>query len=136
MPLNYRSKILASFFLILLGALIMFILQYFQNTPAPPSGEYYYSKLLRLNFTCIAILLYTITGFTIGYYFQLNCFIVGISLIGIFPITSIIESTIYPGSHNLIPFEFAVFFVYGLPAIIAAFAGKWLFEKSYKRKLP
>ena len=129
MPLNYRSKILASFFLILLGALIMFILQYFQNTHAPPSGEYYYSKLLRLNFTCIAILLYTITGFTIGYFFQINYFLVGLCLTGIFPITSIIESTIYPGSHNLIPFEFAVFFVYSLPSTFAALTGKWLHKK-------
>ena len=113
----------------------MLILQYFQNIPTPPSGEYYYSKLLRLNFTWIAILLYSIAGFTIGYLFQINCFQVGLSLIGIFPITSIIESIIYPGSHNLIPFEFAVFFVYGLPAIIAAFIGINIYKKLNNRTL-
>ena len=104
----------------------MYIVQQFQHIPAPPTGEYYYSKLLRLNFTWIAVLLYSITGFAIGYFLQINYFLVGLCLTGIFPITSIIESIIYPGSHNLIPFEFAVFFVYSLPSIIAALAGKWL----------
>jgi Na+-driven multidrug efflux pump len=40
-----------------------------------------------------------------------------------------IEATIYRGSHNLIPFEFAIFFAYGLPAIIAEFVGKKVYQK-------
>ena len=123
------NKLVASLLLVLLGTLIMCLMICMQRLPSPPIGEYHYSILLRSNFTWKAILLYTIAGFTIGYYFQSNCFLVGICLIGIFPITSIIESTIYPGSHNLIPFEFAVFFVYSLPSTFAALAGKWLHKK-------
>lgn len=123
------NKLVSSLLVALLGTLIICIMIYMQGLPTPPIGEYHYSILLRTNFTWIAILFYTIAGFTIGYYYQLNCFLTGISLIGIFPITSIIESTIYPGSHNLIPFEFAVFFVYGLPSTLAAFVGRWLHKK-------
>ena len=122
-------KLIAALLLILFGILIITSLIYFQGISVPPPGEYHYSTLIRLNFSRLAIIIYSITGFTIGYFFQLNCFLVGLSLIGIFPITSIIESTIYPGSHNLIPFEFAVFFAYGIPAIITAFIGKRVYLK-------
>ena len=124
--------IITSFSLILLGTLILFLLISIQGIAVPTTGEYHYSQLLRMNFTWIAIVTYTITGFTVGYFFQLNCFLIGLSLIGIFPITSLIESTIYPGSHNLIPFEFFVFFIYSLPATIAAFAGRWLYQNTNK----
>lgn len=122
-------KLISAMLLILLGTLIMISLLYFQGIPSPTPGEYYYSLQLRQNFTWIAIVIYSITGFIVGYFLELNCFLIGLCLISIFPITSMIEATIYRGSHNLIPFEFAVFFAYGLPAIIAAFVGKKVYQK-------
>ena len=117
-------KLISAILLILFGSLIMISLLYFQGIPTPPPGEYHYSMLLRQNFTLAAIVIYSIAGFILGYFLELNCFLIGLSLISIFPITSMVEATIYRGSHNLIPFEFAVFFAYGLPATIAAFIGK------------
>lgn len=113
----------------LLGALIMAALILMQGIPSPAPGEYKYSQMLRNNFTWIALVAHLLAGFVLGYRYQVNPLLVGICLISIFPITAILESTYYRGSHNLIPFEFIVYFIYSLPAASAAFIGKWLNER-------
>jgi hypothetical protein len=126
---NYFSKLISTALIVLLGALIMAVMIFLQGKPFPDPGEYHYSGLLRRNFTGMAVFFFVVAGFALGYRFKYNPFHVGISLIGIFPITAIIEATYYPGSHNLIPFEFIIYFLYATPAVIAAFLGKWLFKR-------
>lgn len=89
---------------------------------------------LRHNYTLLAKALFIITGFAAGYVYKLNPWLVGICLISIFPLTSIIEGTVYQGSHNLIPFEFMIHFLFALPSIIAAFIGRFIFRQIAKRK--
>lgn len=122
------------FFLVIIGLLIILLCSLFQDVPAPTRGEYYYSTFLRHNYTLLARALFIITGFVAGYVYKLNPWLVGICLILIFPITSIIEGTIYPGSHNLIPIEFAFHLWSALPSIIAAFVGRFMPTQIAKRK--
>jgi hypothetical protein len=131
--MNFWSKLVSTGLIVFLGALIMVAVIFMQGKPFPGPGEYHYSQLLRSNFTWVAICSYLVAGVALGYRFQYNAFRVGISLIGIFPITSVIEATFYPGSHNLIPFEFLVYFLYALPAVAGAFAGTWLFKLRHSR---
>ena len=122
-------KIIPTLLMIILGAAIMFVLSLLQGKPNPPAGEYHYSNILRENHTWIAITVQSIVGLALGYFYRFNPFRIGLSLIAIFPITALIEATIYRGSHNLIPFELIIHFGYGLPAVAAGFAGKLLSKK-------
>jgi hypothetical protein len=79
--------------------------------PSEGNGEYYYSYFFRLNFTLIARIIFFIIGLGAGYFFKLNPWLAGTCLILIFPATSLLEATIYKGSHNLLGFEF-VFLVH------------------------
>lgn len=115
-----------------IGFLLLLLCNTVQHTPSPAPGEYHYSNLLRNNFKLLAIILFTATGLATGYFFRLNAWLTGFGLILIFPLTAIIEGTVYKGSHNLIPFEMVIFAVYALPAIAAAFAGKLLAQKINK----
>jgi hypothetical protein len=123
------QKIIPTLLMIILGAAIMFVLSLLQGKPNPPEGEYHYSNILRENHTWISITVQSIAGLALGYFYRFNPFLIGICLIAIFPITALIEATIYRGSHNLIPFELIIHFVYGLPAVAAGFAGKLLSKK-------
>lgn len=112
------------------GIIILFSCNLFKQQIAV-EGEYHYSQLLRSNYlTFPAIMLFVITGFLVGYFWQLNPWFTGLSLYFVFPMVSLIEATIYKGSHNLIPFEFVIFFGFSLPAIIAAYLGKFVYQKS------
>mgnify|MGYP003328345726 CR=1 FL=1 len=118
-----NPKILPVSLALVLGIAIMAMVTLVQHAPAPPEGEYHWSKLLQNNFGWLAVLLQVAAGFALGYYFRLNAFVTGLCLIAIFPITSTVEATVHRGSHNLIPVEIAMHLAYALPAAIAAFAG-------------
>ena len=132
--MNFWAKLISTLLIVLLGAMIMVALIYLQGKPFPDPGEYHYSRLLRNNFTGMAVGFYVVAAFALGIRFRYNPFRVGISLIGIFPITAVVEATYYRGSHNLIPFEFFIYFLYALPAVMAAFAGNWLFKRQQAKK--
>ena len=120
------------FLLIATGFLILFICSLFQNSVMPQKGEYYYSEFLRNNYTISAAVVFFIAGIPAGYFLKLNPWLTGICLILIFPVTSLYEATVYKGSHNLIPFEFVIHFLYALPGIIGAYAGGLLFKRYSK----
>ena len=132
--MNFWAKLISTLLIVLLGAMIMVALICLQGKPFPDPGEYHYSRLLRSNFTGMAVGFYVVAAFALGIRFRYNPFRVGISLIGIFPITAVVEATYYRGSHNLIPFEFFIYFLYALPAVMAAFAGNWLFKRQQAKK--
>lgn len=112
-----------------IGVLILVINSKIQQTDNPLPGEYYYSNFLRNNYSFISGSLFFLTGVAAGYYFKSNPWITGVSLISIFPIIAMYEATVYRGSHNLIPLELAVHFLFSLPAIIGTFLGKFIQKK-------
>jgi hypothetical protein len=134
---NYSTKFQKGWiylFLVIFGILIILLCSLFQRVPAPTMGEYYYSTFFRNNYTLIAKALFFISGLTVGYFYKLNPWYAGICLNLIFPLTSIIEASVYKGTHNLIPFEFAFHFLFSLPAVIAIYIGRFVYSQVTSRK--
>jgi len=128
------NKLFKCFLLFITGLVIVLLCSLFHQLPLPAKGEYFYSNFLRTNYTLLARVIFIISGFLIGYFYQLNPWYSGISLFLIFPITSVIEALIYSGSHNLIPFEFAFHLLMAIPTVISVFLGRLLFRQVAKRR--
>lgn len=128
----FFGKLFQYFFLVFIGFLLILLVSIILETPASPPGEYHYSSFLRNNYGITAAILYFIAGLAVGYLMELKPWLVGFCLILIFPLTALFEATIYRGSHNLIPFEFVIFFLYALPSLVGAYLGKWLSDKAEK----
>ncbi len=101
---------------------------------APVKGEYHFSSFLGKNYKILVAIIFFIISLGIGYYLQLNPWLTGLSLYIIFPFTAIAEAILYTGSHNLIPFEFIIYFALALPSIIAVYLGRFLHKRVAKRK--
>jgi hypothetical protein len=123
------------FLLVIIGVLIILLCSIMQEVPAPQKGEYFYSTFFRNNYTILAKTLFFTTGLFAGYFFQLNPWYAGICLNLIFPVTSIIESLVYRGSHNLIPIELAFHLWFALPFILAVAIGRFIYRQVEKRKV-
>jgi hypothetical protein len=95
-----------------------------------PGDEYYFSKFLLINYSYLTTILFFIAGASIGYSWRLNPWLSGLFLIAIFPLISVVESIIYKGSHNLIPFEFIIHFLFALPAVIGVYVGRFIASKT------
>jgi len=50
----------------------------------------------------------------------------------IFPITIVYEASLDTTSHNLLPFELIIHFVFALPAIAGVYIGRFVFKKTTK----
>ena len=120
--------------LAIIGFAVILICSSFQHSQVSTTPDYYFSTFLRVNFSLTARIIFFIIGLSAGYYFHLNPWLIGLCLVSIFPLTSVTEAIIYKGSHNLIPFEFAVHFIYALPGIIAGFIGRFIYKQIRKRK--
>lgn len=108
------------------GICILWLNALFLNPATPQAGEYYYSNLLRTNYTYLSASLFFVTGLIAGYRIKINPWLTGFAMIAVFPIIAMYEATIYRGSHNLIPLEIAVHFLYALPAILGVYLGKFI----------
>jgi len=62
-------------------------------------------------------------GFMLGLAGSRIWFILGLLTIFIFPINAVYEMNIDPSSHNLWPFEFFIYILFTVPALIGAFFG-------------
>jgi len=69
-----------------------------------------------------AALLFAV-GFSLGTVGPRVWWLVGLSTMFIFPIVAICEMIISPTSHNLWPFEFLLYGLFSIPAIIGSFVG-------------
>lgn len=128
------STVFKYLLLIVAGLGILLFCSLFQHVTTS-SEEYHYSELLRGNYLTIpGMTIFFIVGFCIGYFWKLNPWLAAFCLFFIFPLTSLIEATIYQGSHNLIPFEFIIFFCYSLPSVIAVYLGRYVSNQVAKRK--
>jgi len=116
--------------LVFTGILLLVLCSTIQHTKARQPGEYYYSSFLRNNYTVLSACLFLIVGLGIGYFFKLNPWFSGICLILIFPIVRFYEATIYRGSHNLIPLELIVYFLFALPGILGVYLGNFIFKRT------
>ena len=121
--LKYLLLLFAGLFLLLLSSKI-------QQAEPPQAGEYYYSSFLRNNYTVLSACMFLIAGFIIGYYFKLNPWLSGLSLILIFPVTAFYEASVYRGSHNLIPFELIIYCLFSFPAIAGVYLGKFVSHRN------
>jgi len=130
----YR-RIFTDLLLVVVGVSIIFISSLLQHIKIPKEQEYLFSSFLNYNFTKPVGVVFFITALLIGCLFKLNPWEVALCLFVVFPITSIVEGAFYPDSHNLIPFEFAMYFIYALPSIIAVYIGKFISKQLAKRKL-
>jgi hypothetical protein len=125
------AKALIYILLVFTGLLLTFLSYTLKGAPPSQPGEYYLSSILRNGYTLLTAFLFFFTSFAIGYGVPLNPWLTGICLVLAFPLASIYEAAAYRGSHNLIPFELAIHFIYALPAVIGTYAGK-LVQRSRK----
>jgi hypothetical protein len=129
---NTPMIILKYTLLIFIGALLILLCSTFQNFELPKAGQYYYSSFLRNNYTVFCAIIFLLVGVIIGYYFKLNPWYSGLFLTLIFPLTVLYEASIYRGSHNLLPFELVIYFIFSLPAIFGVYVGKFIFKEIKK----
>lgn len=122
------------FLLACAGLLLIVLCSIIQNVAPAPPGEYQYSSFLRNNYTILTAVIFFVAGICVGYYLGLNPWLSGICMTMAFFIAAIIEMIMYRGSHNLIPFEFVIYFVFALPAVGGVYAGILLSKKFPKRK--
>lgn len=118
--------------LFIAGTLILFLCSKFHTDSQPHVGEYYYSEFLRNGYTILAGVLLFVSGLLTGYFLKLNPWLSGLSMILIFPLATLYEGTVYRGSHNLLPFEFIIFFLFALPVIVGVYIGKYV-SKRYSK---
>ena len=116
------------------GLILIYIISLFQNIDPPAKGEYFYSQFFRSHYTWIAMLLFMGVAFIAAYVFTINPWLTGFSLLIFFPVTAILESAIYRGSHNLIPFEFMMHLVFMAPVALSALAGQQLKRYIIRKK--
>ncbi len=124
------------FLIFLAGTAIILLVSKVQPHTTPDPGEYYYSNTLRTGYTVWTAIIFFVAGIIVGVISKLNPWLAGLSLIFIFPLVTLYEGTIYRGSHNLLPFELVIFFVFALPCVIGVYAGKFIRNKSFNKALP
>lgn len=105
----------------LAGIAILLMHHLITDLPEPAPGQYYYSKLAAGNYTWVSAALFLIAAVIIKYLNDGNPFAIGFGMVLIFPLISVTEAVVYRGSHNLIPFEFAMHTLWALPSLTGAF---------------
>ena len=124
------NKFIPYLLAILAGVVIMAIVMLVDHGPKVEPGEYYWSTMLRNGYGWLAVILMVAAGCLFGYYFRKNPVRMGLCLIAVFPITAIVEATVYRGSHNMIPMELAAYFLWSLPPMAGGFLGRYLGARS------
>ncbi|TVQ10097.1 MAG: hypothetical protein EA364_12920 [Balneolaceae bacterium] len=120
----------------LTGITILFIHHLAAGLPVPEPGQYYYSKLAAGNYTWITATLFLIAAVIIKHFNNGNPFAIGFGMILIFPLISVAEATVYPGSHNLIPIEFAIHILWAIPSLAGAYGYQLLRKVSPAPEMP
>ena len=90
------------------------------------SNEYYYSKSLRTSYSIEVASLFFFTSFITGFFYKVDPWIAGISMISIFLAATFYEMTVFKGSHNLLPAELVIYFFFSLPSILGSYLGSYL----------
>ena len=72
-------------------------------------------------FSIWSISLLILSGFVVKLLSNLSSWKIGLITMALFPILAIIELIFDSSSHNMLPFEFILYAVYSVPAIIGAY---------------
>lgn len=78
------------------------------------------TDLIKVNFTWSTAVVFAVAAAAISHVSRANPFVIAAGMILMFPIATFYEGTVYRGSHNLLPFEFFLWAVYAVPALLGA----------------
>ncbi len=106
-----------------------------QTPVAPDPGEYFLTEYLRAVTGPVSIGLALLLAAALGYLCQIPGPAVGLAMVAIFPLVIAYETTAFPGSHNLVPFELAVVVLMSIPLMLAAAGGCWSARRRGRRDL-
>ena len=117
-----------------LGTGIMFMISMLFKPPLPEhGGTDYYMENFRNGYNLVTAILFFLTGVAAGLYTRLNPWWTGLSLVLVLPVLAIIESIIFHGSHNLIPFELVMYMIFAFPAIVGVYIGRVIYNRRVQR---
>ena len=105
---------------------ILYVSSKIENISISTSNEYYYSKSLRTSYSIEVASLFFFTSFITGFFYKVDPWIAGISMISIFLAATFYEMTVFKGSHNLLPAELVIYFFFSLPSILGSYLGSYL----------
>ncbi len=128
------SNALKYLLLIACGFLFFFIISLFQLEVAVNAQEYYYSTLAKNSYTILSATLLVFIGMGIGYFSKLRPLLAGFCMVSVFPLISIGESILFRGSHNLIPFEFILYFFFSIPPVTGIYIGRFINKRVLQAK--
>lgn len=105
---------------------ILYLSSKIENISISTLNEYYYSKSLRTSYSIEVASLFLFTSFITGFFYKVNPWIVGVSMISVFLFATFYEMTVFKGSHNLLPAELVIYFFFSLPSILGSYLGLYL----------
>jgi phosphate/sulfate permease len=108
------------------GIISLAIHQLIARPALPESGEYFWSTLAAQNYVGWTCVLVSISALLIAYKMGGNPVAIGFGTVAIFPIITLVEATVYRGSHNLLPFELGMYVIFGLFPIVGALLGSFI----------
>jgi hypothetical protein len=99
----------------------IFALHHLVLGPAlPAKGEYFFTNLIKVNYTWSTAVVFAVAAAAISRLSDASPFIIAAGTVLVFPLATFYEASAYRGSHNLLPFEFIMWAVYALPALLGA----------------
>lgn len=112
------------------AAILALLIQYaIAPSPLPEPGEYFLTQLAWGQIGAVSITLAMAAAFAFGFFTKAHPLQVAGAMIAVFPLISIYEAMRFRGSHNLIPFEFAIFALGAIPLALAAWSGRMLVRR-------
>ncbi len=123
---NKQNIIYIYIFLVVISTSILLASSKIENVRISTLNEYYYSKSLRASYSNIVASLFLITSFISGYFYKVNPWLVGISMISVFFAATFYEMIVFKGSHNLLPAELVIYFFFSLPSILGSYLGSYI----------
>jgi hypothetical protein len=127
--MNQKSLLVQVFLTVFVGIALILLAIQLNGFTLPEEGEYYYSKIVRNNYTKTMMIVYLVAGVVLGYVLQLKPWLTGILLVSYFFLITAYEATVYRGSHSLLPFEFAMYLFFAIPPVGGAYIG-YLIKRS------
>jgi ABC-type iron transport system FetAB permease component len=127
-----KSLLLQAVLAVFVGVALILLAIQINGFAFPEEGEYYYSKIVRNNYTKIMMLVYLVAGAVLGYVLQLKPWLIGILLVSYFFLITAYEATVYRGSHNLLPLELAMYLFFAIPPVGGAYIG-YLIKRSKEK---
>ncbi|MCX5761134.1 MAG: hypothetical protein NTW72_06455 [Gemmatimonadetes bacterium] len=106
------------------------------SPPLPRAGEYFLTRLAQ---SLVGIVSLPLAGFmaaTFGLLTRAHVALIGLAMVAVFPAIAVYEATRFRGSHNLMPFEFAMIAVCAVPLVLAAWIGRRLARRAGRGSPP